>query len=177
MARPTRLITGKFFSYTSDGPDALGEPDEPPMVGLIVQFTPQVPITLEKSPKRVAFMQPIFGVTNEYGDLKAPDGILGFRVPVSTPENFSYSVRIIPPDGSQAMPYTFYTLVTPGSDPWDMSDIPMIQSPTSSPGLVRVQLEDPRIADSNFVGWWLHSAVADPDDGVSTGSGILYYIY
>lgn len=177
MARPTRLVTGTFFRYSPDGPDPLGDPDEIPLAGLVVQFTPQIPITTETSPKRVAFMQPIFGVTNGKGELKTPDGSSGLRIPVSTPENFSYSVRIIPPDGSQAMPYTFFTFITPGDDAWDMSDIPMVQAPTSSPGLVRVQLEDPRVADPKFIGWWLHAAVADPDDGVSTGSGILYYIY
>ena len=176
MARPTRLVTGTFFTYAPDGADSLGDPDEVPLSGLVVQFTPRIPLVVETGPDRVAFMQPIFGVTDAAGVLRTPDGTLGLRVPVSPPENFDYSVRIIPPDGSKVAPYTFFTLVTPGSGPWDISSAPMIPTPVSNPGVVIVQLENPQIANPGFVGWWLESTVALPGSP-ATGSGVLYYVY
>ena len=175
--RTSRLVTGTFVVYETDGPDAGSAPDARPLVGLVVQFTPQQAHTTETGPARMAFHAPIFGVTDSQGRLTSPDGTLGVRVPTSMPEGFQYSVRVIPPDGSMALPYTFFTVIPAGDGAWDISTLPALNITLPSLGTVRVQLEHPRISDPTYVGWWLHSVVGDPDPGTDTGTGILYLIF
>ena len=175
--RSSRLVTSTFVLYETDGPDFGNAPDARPLVGLVVQFTPQRAHTTEAEPARMAFHAPIFGVTDSLGRLTSPGGTLGVRVPTSMPEGFQYSVRVIPPDGSMALPYTFYTVIPAGDGVWDISNLPALSSPAPSMGTVRVQLEHPRISDPTYVGWWLHSVVGDPDPGTDTGTGILYLIF
>ena len=176
--RASRLVTGTFIIYETDGPDAGNEPDPRPLVGLVLQFTPRQQITAEVGPNRVAYIAPIFGITDSQGRITSPDGSLGVRVPTSMPEGFTYDVRVIPPDGSYALPYTFYTVIPAGDETWDISSLPALNiGSLPTLGTVRVQLEDPRVTDPNYVGWWLQSTVGDPETGVQTGSGELILIY
>ena len=174
--RTSRLVTGTFVIYETDGPDAGNAPDARPLVGLVVQFTPQQRHTTEAEPARMAFHAPIFGVTDSQGRLTSPDGTLGVRVPTSMPEGFTYSVRVIPPDGSMALPYTFFTVIPTGTGAWDISTLPALNVSIPPLGTVRVQLEDPRVEEPSYQGWWLHATVGDPDPGTYTGTGILYLI-
>lgn len=117
--RTSRLVTGTFVIYETDGPDAGGTPDARPLVGLVVQFAPDQEISKETYPDRIAFHAPIFGVTDSQGRLTSPDGTLGIRVPTSNPGGILYKVTVIPPDGSQVRPYKFKLFI-------DYSDLPLV---------------------------------------------------
>ena len=121
MARTSRLVTGKFVTYTVDGPDADNLPDEVPVVGLVVQLTPSVDKVPELTVPQTAFLRSYVGITNSAGVLVSSDGTTGLRVPVTSPENFTYKVVIVPPDGSQQSPYEFSVLVPAGSGNFDLT--------------------------------------------------------
>lgn len=130
MARSSRLVTGKFVTYTVDGPDADTLPDEVPVVGLVVQLTPSVDKVSELAVPQTAFLRSYTGVTNSAGVLVSPDGTTGVRVPVTSPENFTYNVLIVPPDGSYAMPYSFSVLIPADSGNFDLTAaIPVSPTP------------------------------------------------
>ena len=130
MPRASRLITGKFVVYRNDGTDAGNDPDEIPVVGLVVQMTPATQRVRETTVPQTAFLETYWGVTGSDGVLKDSTGTAGIKVPVSVPENFTYRVRIIPPDGSNQAPFEFDWIVPAGSSGLDITTaIPVPANP------------------------------------------------
>ena len=121
MARSSRLVTGKFVTYTVDGPDAGTLPDEVPVVGLVVQLTPSVDKVSELAVPQTAFLRSYTGTTDSSGVLISKDGSTGLRVPVTSPENFTYDVLIAPPDGSYSKPYHFRVLIPASASSFDLT--------------------------------------------------------
>ena len=130
MPRASRLITGKFVVYRNDGTDAGNDPDEIPVVGLVVQMTPATQRVKETTVPQTAFLETYWGVTGSDGVLKDSTGTTGIKVPVSVPENFTYRVRIVPPDGSNQAPFEFDWIVPAGSSGLDITTaIPVPANP------------------------------------------------
>lgn len=130
MPRASRLITGKFVVYRNDGTDAGNDPDELPVVGLVVQMTPATQRVKEATVPQTAFLETYWGVTGSDGVLKDSTGTTGIKVPVSVPENFTYRVRIIPPDGSNQAPFEFDWIVPAGTSGLDITTaIPVPANP------------------------------------------------
>ena len=130
MPRASRLITGKFVVYSNDGADAGNDPDEIPVAGLVVQMTPAATRLKETTVPQTAFLETYWGVTGPDGVLKDSSGTTGIKVPVSTPENFTYRVRIIPPDGSDQATFEFDWIVPSGASALDITTaIPVPSNP------------------------------------------------
>ena len=118
MARATRLVTGKFVTYELGGSSAT----EVPVVDLVVQINTPREYLKDLAVPQTAFLPTYEGRTDSSGTLVSPSGSIGIRVPVTNPENFTYDVRIIPPDASQARPYEFRVLIPSGSGSFDITE-------------------------------------------------------
>ena len=121
MPRASRLITGKFVVYRNDGTDAGADPDEVPVVGLVVYMTPAMERVKETTVPQTGFLETYWGTTGTDGVLKDSSGNAGIRVPVSVPENFTYKVVIVPPDGSNQAPFEFNWIIPSGTSALDLT--------------------------------------------------------
>ena len=121
MPRASRLITGKFVAYRNDGTDAGADPDEVPVVGLVVYMTPAMERVKEATVPQTGFLETYWGTTGTDGVLKDSSGNAGIRVPVSVPENFTYKVVIVPPDGSNQAPFEFNWIIPSGTSALDLT--------------------------------------------------------
>lgn len=121
MPRASRLITGKFVVYRNDGTDAGADPDEVPVVGLVVYMTPAMERVKETTVPQTGFLETYWGTTGTDGVLKDSSGNTGIRVPVSVPENFTYKVVIVPPDGSNQAPFEFNWIIPSGTSALDIT--------------------------------------------------------
>ena len=130
MPRASRLITGKFVVYRNDGTDAGADPDEVPVVGLVVYMTPAMERVKETTVPQTGFLETYWGTTGTDGVLKDSSGNTGIRVPVSVPENFTYKVVIVPPDGSNQAPFEFNWIIPSGTSALDLTTaIPVPANP------------------------------------------------
>ena len=130
MPRASRLITGKFVAYRNDGTDAGADPDEVPVVGLVVYMTPAMERVKETTVPQTGFLETYWGTTGTDGVLKDSSGNTGIRVPVSMPENFTYKVVIVPPDGSNQAPFEFNWVIPSGTSALDITTaIPVPANP------------------------------------------------
>ena len=130
MPRASRLITGKFVVYRNDGTDAGADPDEVPVVGLVVYMTPAMERVKETTVPQTGFLETYWGTTGADGVLKDSSGNTGIRVPVSVPENFTYKVVIVPPDGSNQAPFEFNWIIPSGTSALDLTTaIPVPANP------------------------------------------------
>lgn len=153
MAITNRLITGRFTVAVSDGSDGDQVFDNLHLSGVVVQFIPQPNFIVDSGV--TTFLTTIEGITDSTGHLKSSDGQIGVPLPVRDPAEgvMVYKVHVIPPDGSQLHPYTFFLSVGPGTGSLDISTsadlFPM------NPGMIELWVGDAPPTNEAEGIWWL----------------------